>query len=112
MLLGVDAPWQGQLRAPSPATVFTRGVAVELLGAANVTVRVDARGTLNTPPTTFAFASGGARGVTWYAGPWPLVERWWAISRRRAHLQVLLDTGEALLLATESGRWSLAGVYD
>ena len=107
-----DAPWPGQLRAPSPATVFAHRVAVELRGAANETVRVDARGMLNTIPTTFAFASGAVRAVTWYAGPWPLVERWWAVGRRRAQLQVLLETGEALLLVAESGRWSLAGVYD
>ena len=87
-------------------------MAVELRGAANETVRVDARGMLNTIPTTFAFASGAVRAVTWYAGPWPLVERWWAVGRRRAQLQVLLETGEALLLVAESGRWSLAGVYD
>ena len=107
-----DAPWPGQLRAPSPATVFAHPVAVQLRGTTSGPVLVDARGSLSVPPTTFAFASGSARAVIWYAGPWPLVERWWSLARRRAHLQVLLETGEALLLVTESGRWSLAGVYD
>jgi protein ImuB len=48
----------------------------------------------------------------WFAGPWPLVERWWASGRRRAHVQVLLDSGEAMLLSAEAGRWWLVGIYD
>jgi protein ImuB len=50
--------------------------------------------------------------VVWHAGPWPLMERWWSLSRRRAHLQVLLASGEALLLTAESSRWWLVGIYD
>ena len=53
---------------------------------------------------------GGARGVPpaacyegsvrGWAGPWPVVERWWepGAGRRRAHLQVELDEAPALLL--------------
>jgi len=41
-----------------------------------------------------------------------MVERWWQAPRRRAHLQVLLDSGEAFLVSTESGAWWLTGIYD
>jgi hypothetical protein len=41
-----------------------------------------------------------------------LVERWWQQSRRRAQMQILLDGGEAMLLANENQAWWLTGIYD
>jgi hypothetical protein len=41
-----------------------------------------------------------------------MAERWWSVSRRRAHLQVLLDDGLAVLLRAERSRWWLSGIYD
>ena len=107
-----NAPWPGQLRAPSPATVLAHPVTVELRDETSEIVRVDARGSLNARPSTLGFTSGAARVVVWHAGPWPSVERWWIAPRRRAHVQLLLDTGEAVLVAAERGRWWLVGVYD
>jgi nucleotidyltransferase/DNA polymerase involved in DNA repair len=106
-----DAPWPGQLRAPLPATTLAHPVAVELRDADGVPVRVSARGLLSATPVV-AVLSRTRREVVWFAGPWPIVERWWAAARRRAHLQVVLDTGEAALLVAESGRWWLTGIYD
>jgi hypothetical protein len=40
------------------------------------------------------------------------VERWWGLSRRRAHVQLVLASGEAVLLVAESSRWWLVGIYD
>lgn len=109
---GDDAPWPGQLRAPSPATTLAHPVRVDLLDAHGSPVRMGSRGTLSAPPTTLAFSHRAHREVVWYAGPWPSVERWWVRSRRRAHLQVVLATGEAALLSAESSHWWLVGIYD
>jgi hypothetical protein len=106
-----DAPWPGQLHAPLPATTLSHPVAVELRGADGAPVRVSSRGLLSATPTV-AILARARRDVVWYAGPWPIVERWWAAARRRAHLQVVLDTGEAALLVAEGGRWWLTGIYD
>ena len=106
------APWPGQLGTPSPATTLAHPVAVRVRGKGDVSVRVDARGSLNTEPTSVLFSSRSPHDVLWYAGPWPTVERWWALARRRAHLQVVLDSGQAVLLCAEAGKWQLVGIYD
>ncbi len=104
-------PWPGRIPAPSPATSFAHPIALTLLDASNVPVRVDPRGLLSAPVAEVLFERGVARSVQWTAGPWPTLERWWSSRRRRAYLQVL--TGhEALLLYAESSRWWLAGIYD
>ena len=106
------APWPGQMRPPSPATTLTRPVAVQLRDASDHPVVMGARGFLSETPTTLLFSHQLRREVIWYAGPWPLVERWWTLNRRRAHVQILLVSGEALLLTAESSKWWLAGIYD
>lgn len=107
-----SAPWPGQLRAPSPATTLAHPVAVGLRDAADEPVRVGSRGLLSATPATLVFSARLRRDVVWYAGPWPSVERWWVAVRRRAHLQVVLATGEAALVVAESDRWWLVGIYD
>jgi hypothetical protein len=104
-------PWPGRLPAPSPTMALTRPVALVLRDERQREVHVDARGLLSDAPVTVVFERGITRGVEWFAGPWPSLERWWAIRRRRAYLQVL-TTHEALLVYAEGGRWWLAGVYD
>jgi nucleotidyltransferase/DNA polymerase involved in DNA repair len=106
------APWPGQLAAPSPATTLAHPAPLQLRDDANRPVALSARGTLSGEPTAVLFSSPLRREIVWHAGPWPLVERWWSRRRRRAHLQVVLATGEALLLVAESSRWWLVGIYD
>ena len=107
-----DAPWPGQFRAPAPAMTLAHRVAVELRDAHDGPVRVETRGLLSATPTSLLFTARARRDITWFAGPWPLVERWWVVNRRRAHLQIVLSTGEALLLVAEAGRWWVVGIYD
>jgi protein ImuB len=106
------APWPGQLAAPSPATTLAHPVPLQLRDAANCPVVLSARGSLSAEPTSVMFSSPLRREIVWHAGPWPLVERWWSRHRRRAHLQMVLSTGEALLVVAESSRWWLVGIYD
>jgi nucleotidyltransferase/DNA polymerase involved in DNA repair len=106
------APWPGQMRAPSPATTLARPVAVQLRDGDDHLVVMGARGFLSETPATLLFSHQLRREIVWHAGPWPLVERWWSLNRRRAHVQILLVSGEALLLTAESSRWWLAGIYD
>jgi protein ImuB len=107
-----DAPWPGQLRAPSPVTTLHERVGVELRDSDDKPVRMGSRGFFCTNPCTLLFKNQVRRDVVWHAGPWPSVERWWGLSRRRAHLQLVLVSGEAVLLVAESGRWWLVGIYD
>ena len=107
-----EAPWPGRLAGPSPVTSLHQPVALELLDDLNEPVRMGARGSLSAAPASLVLGRGSQRRVVWWAGPWPLVERWWTSSRRRAHVQVLLESGEAMLLSAEGGRWWLVGIYD
>ena len=60
--------------------------------------------------------------LRWWAGPWPVDERWWdsgqdAARGRTARVQVLVGDGDdgpggALLLCYRRGRWYLEGVYE
>ncbi|MDE3008234.1 MAG: hypothetical protein KGI14_04295 [Acidobacteriota bacterium] len=106
------APWPGRLAAPSPATSLAQPLEVQLRDALGAPVVLNTRGLLSAPPATLAFSTTLRREVTWFAGPWPLVERWWALHRRRAHVQVVLSSGEAFLLSCEERRWWLVGIYD
>jgi protein ImuB len=107
-----DAPWPGQFRAPAPAMTLAHRVAVQLHDETGQQVAMGSRGLLSATPASLLFSSQARRDVIWHAGPWPLVERWWVLNRRRAHLQVVLATGEAVLLVAESGRWWVVGIYD
>jgi nucleotidyltransferase/DNA polymerase involved in DNA repair len=107
-----DAPWPGQLRAPAPAMTLRHRVAVQLHDEHGEQISMGSRGLLSATPASLLFSSQARREVVWHAGPWPLVERWWALNRRRAHLQVVLVTGEAVLLAAELSRWWVVGIYD
>jgi protein ImuB len=106
------APWPGQLAAPSPATTLAHPVPVQLRDGDDRPVVMEARGALSAAPTSIIFSSPLRREIIWHAGPWPLVERWWLRKRHRAHVQMVLATGEALLVVAEARRWWLVGIYD
>jgi protein ImuB len=106
-------PWPGRLLPPSPALVHASPELVEVRDATAAEVVVDGRGLLSAPPATLSFA-GSSVGVTAWAGPWLVEERWWdsVATRRRARLQVLTADGNAHLLAREAGRWTIEASYD
>jgi len=67
---------------------------------------------MTSEPVSVVIGGRSRRVVAW-AGPWPLIERWWDERRRRrlARLQVVLEDGSAHLLAVEHQRWHLMGTH-
>jgi protein ImuB len=102
-------PWPGRLPGPPPATVLERPRPVDVVTGDGSSVDVDPRGALTGPPT--GFRSDGDRGgrfsaVTAWAGPWPLVVRWWESGGRRLHRLQLVDAEDrAWFLVLADGRW-------
>lgn len=117
-----DFPWPGRLPAPSPSRVLARPLPAEVRDDAGCAVGVSGRGRLTGVPYRIAVDGSPPRRVLTWAGPWPLEERWWEPSggRRCARLQAVLDaelagrTAEplAVLLACETGRWRVEGIYE
>ena len=112
-----DRPWPGQLPEPSPTVLADDSGTVELLDAQGNSIQVTARGLFSAEPARVD--GGGVRGVlTWWAGPWPVDERWWdpehARTGRTARAQVLIDGDppQALLLCYRQRQWHLEGVYE
>lgn len=128
----VDRPWPGRLPDPAPATVLTTVRRVELRDAAGAAVTYDERTGLVGEPTVVVWPDGGPTedepagrvhggpvpaAVVGWAGPWPVCERWWVPGAAgplvRAHLQVALDDGRAVLLVgTADGGWTCEATYD
>jgi protein ImuB len=121
-------PWPGQLPKPSPTVLLDDPV--ELLDADGNPVRVTGRGLFSADPSRLAAPGGvdprvasllpaGVDRLSWWAGPWPVDERWWdpeqSKAGRTARAQVLVDGDErpqALLLCYRQRRWYLEGIYE
>ncbi len=69
-----DQPWPGRLPEPSPTVLLDDPV--DVFDAEGNPVRVTARGLFTADP--FRLVAPGRTGrLTWWAGPWPVDERWW-----------------------------------
>jgi protein ImuB len=107
------APWPGRLGNPAPTVVHQPPRRAELRDPGGDPVEVSGRGAMTAAPAAISIEGGPPLLVTAWAGPWPLEERWWeGGGRRRARLQVLLESGEAHLVTRESGRWWVEATYD
>ena len=109
-------PWPGQLPDPSPAVLLDDPV--ELLDAQGNPIRVTSRGMFSADPARLV-ARGQDDPLRWWAGPWPVDERWWdadlnstGSGGRTARAQVLLKSERALLLCYRQRRWYLEGIYE
>jgi protein ImuB len=111
-------PWPGSLPAPSPSTVMATSTSdpvksVAILDQAGLPVELTARGLLTGSPAWLREAERHQRVDAW-AGPWILDERWWSADRRRtsARVQIVTESGIALLMRLTADGWRVEGVYD
>ncbi|WP_343710478.1 DNA polymerase Y family protein, partial [Mycobacterium sp.] len=105
-------PWPGQLPEPSPTVLLDDPV--EVLDAQGNPIRVTSRGMFSADPAQVDGAGHRGR-LLWWAGPWPVDERWWDPEHtggRTARAQVLLEGECALLLCYRHRRWYLEGRYE
>ncbi|MBT2515851.1 DNA polymerase Y family protein [Streptomyces sp. ISL-90] len=109
-----DAPWPGSLPALAPASVFRERLPIALQGSGGVTVAIDGRGAITATPEVFAVSGGTPAPVRAWAGPWPVVERWWdAEHAKRVHrFQIVDDDGCAWLLVRDDEGWWAEARYD
>jgi protein ImuB len=109
--------WAGQLPAPQPATVFTPPLPVAVIDEAGQPVHTTAVGAgLTAPPHTLV-SDNRRRRVTAWAGPWPVMERWWERKPVVHRIQLLDDTGIGWLVKTvadgnSDGEWLVEARYD
>jgi protein ImuB len=109
----VDQPWPGRLPNPLPGTVFSPRHPVHVLTADGASVAVDGRGMVTAAPERFSANGTQARGLTAWAGPWALDERWWSADARSAwRFQAVDETGCAWLLVLDAGGWWAEARYD
>src|SRR5690606_9381295 len=99
-------------------TVLAEPLAVQLVGTDGRRVQVDARLQVSAEPAVVWWPAPGdlperETAVTGWAGPWPVVQRWWGSEPRRAvYLQATLADGHAVLLALRDGVWAVEARYD
>lgn len=111
-----ESPWSGQLPEPAPTVVPSDRVPATVTDEHGDEIGVTGWHLLTGVPREVTMAGIG-RGVRGWAGPWPVVERWWDANaaRRAVRLQVVLDNEKdetAVLLLREGGRWLVEGIYD
>ncbi|MFP5315054.1 MAG: DNA polymerase Y family protein [Actinomycetes bacterium] len=108
-----DLPWPGQLPGPAPATVFDQPRPVHVLDSAGGSVDVDERGLLTGVPTVLVAEPPRQSAIASWAGPWPIVERWWDSKGRTLNrFQVVDESGRAWLLLLEDHHWWAEASYD
>lgn len=109
-VVGVDG--RGQLRG-RPASLRW-GSSPPGPGAGRLGTGTSQLGPSKLGTGTSQLGTGRPAAIIWWAGPWPVEERWWdATGRRRvARLQVLLEDGSAHLLVLERGEWAVEASYD
>ncbi len=107
-------PWPGRLPKPAPAVVLREPLPAVVLDESGTPVGVSARLDLTGAPAALVVERAEPIGISGWAGPWPVDERWWAPDegRRRARFQVVLTDGRALLLSLAGGHWLVEAIYD
>lgn len=111
-------PWPGRLPAPAPSVIVDPPRPIQVLDHLGHTVLVTERGAVPAAPAQFSLEIISERltGITAWAGPWPVDERWWdpESARRLARMQLVDTAGRAYLVCFDvtAGCWLLEGVYD
>jgi len=106
-------PLPGALPKPLPATVFRQAKHIDLLDDDSKPVTLVGHA-LSAPPQWMGITSNTRVIVSW-AGPWPVMEKWWDPSHARYNyrLQLLDDQGIGWLVTAEKDNvWFLEARYD
>jgi protein ImuB len=121
-----DLPWPGRLPQPAPTIVPTTLVPAAVTDADGADIQVTGWHLLTGTPHWVGIPGIAHHHVRAWAGPWPVVERWWDADggQRVVRMQVLLADGPgtetetdtpaqtAVLLLRQGGRWLVEGMYD
>ena len=112
---GVEV-WAGQLPEPSPATVFSPPLPVELVDKNGTPVATSRHGARLESPPHQLISQGRTRHVVAWAGPWPVMEKWWESPPPPTvhRVQLVDDTGIGWLVKTPAGDtdWVVEARYD
>jgi protein ImuB len=109
--------WAGQLPAPHPATVFATPMPVAVVDESGNPVHTTAVGAGLTSPPHALVSDNRSRRVMAWAGPWPVMERWWERKPVVHRVQLVDDTGIGWLVKTVvdgdgDGGWLVEARYD
>lgn len=113
---GSPSSFVGQIPRPLPATVFDPPHVVALEDDSGSPLAIDCeQATLCGQPATMWRGSRSRQLVAW-AGPWPVVERWWDSQRAYSlyRLQLLDQEGVGWLVSHDpvAGHWHIEARYD
>jgi protein ImuB len=108
-----DRPWPGRLPAPAPATVYPAPLPATVTDASGAAVTVTGRALVSAPPARLSARGEPWLGITAWAGPWPVTERWWhpESARRQARFQLVTEDGSAWLAVVRDGQWLIEAGY-
>jgi protein ImuB len=113
---GAGGAWAGQLPAPSPATVFSPPLPVEVRDDAGAPVTTLPVGAGLSAAPRWMLSGQSQRQITAWAGPWPVMERWWDAAHSRFHhrIQLLDERGVGWLASSDEGSttWVVEARYD
>lgn len=108
--------WVGELPAPYPATVFRSPLPVSIVDEAGEPVATLPVGAGLSSPPHWLISGERTRRVTAWAGPWPVMERWWESRPLRCihRVQLVDDAGIGWLVKTNEGDsgWVVEARYD
>ncbi len=111
-------PWPGRLPEPAPTLLLLHRPTVHLTAADGTEVGVTDRGLFTADPVILRWGRKQWSLLGW-AGPWPVVERWWSAAEHATtavRVQVQLDARpteiRAVLLVHDEQNWHAEGVYE
>lgn len=115
------AGWPGKLPSPAPATLLTPAWDLNVVDHHLVPITFNNRlGMSGTPhaihktdPNWKTIQPPPYDPISNWAGPWPIRTGWWTPTRQHCmYLQLIPETGPALLVVFRAGKWQCEGIYD
>ncbi|WP_041707581.1 DNA polymerase Y family protein [Acidipropionibacterium acidipropionici] len=108
----LEEPWPGRLSGPAPGVVFQQLRPVRVQTADGSPARPCEPGTGDSPEW-FTDPSGRRRRVIAWAGPWPVLQRWWdAGATSVERFQLVTEDQQAWVLAASGDSWWAEARYD